>query len=144
MKIVYLTSLQLPSERAYAIQIHAWQAENPQTKTLVVKNWPLGYVHTHDAYSDYISRYNKSSYELWQHILLSRPPSGIDPINVYYKHYDQPVTNDDMQAYDHIVVHHPPLVGEGMAPESPQDIFDVKPWTVWHFKEYQETYTVLK
>ncbi len=134
-----------PPERVLMLpQIHAWQEADPGTSILLVKNWPIGYVHTRVAYADYISRYNKSQYELWQHILTAEPPKDVVPINVYYKHYDESVTQEDMQHYDHVVIHHPPEVGPGIAPESPQDIFDLKPWTLGRFTDYQETYTILK
>lgn len=134
-----------PAERALILpQVEEWQKEKPDAKILFVKNWPLGYVHTHAAYSDYITRYNKESYDLWKYILTLQSPKGIVPINVYYKHADDLVTEKDMQTFDHIVVYNLPKVDAAIAPESPQDIFDVKPWTILNFKNYQETYTILK
>ena len=133
-----------PPERALILpQIHAWQREYPGTRTLVVKNWPLGYVHTEEAYEDYINRYDKRTYELWQYILIASQPHDIEPINVFYKHQYEPITEEDVRNYDHVVLHYPPQV-DSVAPESPQDVFDLKPWTVWNFVNHQETYTILK
>jgi hypothetical protein len=134
-----------PPERALILpQIHAWQQENLHTKVLLVKNWPLGYVHTHDAYTEYVDRYNKGAYELWQYIASTPTPEEVRPINVYYRHDTESWTEEDLSAYDHVVVYHAPRKVEGIAPESPLDVYDLMPWTLWNFTDYQESYTVVR
>lgn len=134
-----------PSERRTIIpRIQAWQAQDPGAKTLLVKNWPLGYVHTHAAYTDYVDRSNKASYDLWQYILTLDPPATVAPINVYYRRQPYTVTEEDRVAFDHIVVHSPPAISTGVWHESPEDEYDYWPWHVWKYERYQEKYEVLK
>lgn len=134
-----------PPERQEVIsEIQEWQKENPGTRVLVVKNWPLGYVHTREAYEDYIARYNKSTYDLWQYILTLEPPKGIEPLNVYYLHTDEELTDELQGEYDHVVIHSNAVVGSDIAGESPNDEFDIRPWHLWNYKKYQETFSVIK
>jgi hypothetical protein len=134
-----------PAERRIILpQLLAWQTEQPDARTLMVKGWPIGYVHTHAAYQDYIDSYNKASYDLWKYILIIDPPAGVTPINVYYEHAPYVVTLEDQARYDHIVVHHPPATGPSIAVESPEDEFDYSPWHVWQYARYQEHYSVIK
>jgi len=133
-----------PERRETISQIHEWQEEDQGTKTLVVKNWPLGYVHTHNAYEDYITRYNKKGYDLWQYVLTLNPPEGIEPLNVYYIHTDEELTSELLEEYDHVVKHAGASVGNDIANESPNDEFDIRPWHLLHFKKYQETFSIIK
>jgi hypothetical protein len=134
-----------PAERSTIVpQVLAWQAEKPGTNTLLIKNWPLGYVHTHDAYVHYVSHFNKSSYDLWQYILTLNPPEGSTPINVYYKHYPYMVTEEDYAEYDHIVMHSIPATSADIIVESPEDEVDYWPWHVWQYTKYQELYEIIK
>ena len=134
-----------PVERNTIIpQIHEWQAENPLTKTLVVKSWPLGYVHTRSAYEHFVEHAHKHESELWQHILTLDPPEGIVPINVEYRYAYEGLKDEDYTAFSHIVLYHPPELPEGVTELSPTDVFDIYPWKVWQYEKYQESYTVLK
>ncbi|MDE2041032.1 MAG: hypothetical protein KGI59_01435 [Patescibacteria group bacterium] len=134
-----------PDERRLIIpQILAWQRENRAAKILVQKNWPLGYVHTHDAYVNFVTTYNKGNSDLWAYILSLQPPKNITPINVYYRYLDQPITQADMKAYDHVVVNVPAAIDPNIWSGSPRDQFDYRPWTVWNYAAYQDTYDILK
>lgn len=134
-----------PVERSDIIpQILAWQEENPDARTLVIKGWPLGYVHTREAYEDYITRYNKSGYELWQYLRDNEAPEGVEPLNVYYLHEGEELTDIMKDRYDHIVRHVLPAVGDDLAWESPQDEFDIRPWNVWRYRDFQERYEIIK
>lgn len=134
-----------PVERSDIIpQILAWQEEKPDARTLVIKGWPLGYVHTQEAYEDYITRYDKEKYELWQYLRTLPPPQGVTPLDVYYLHEGEDVTDFVLRSYDHVVRHVPPQVGPDLVPESPQDEFDIRPWNVWRYQDYQERYEIVK
>jgi len=133
-----------PVERQTIIpQIHAWQNENPNSKVLLLKDWPLGYVHTSEAYENYVSNFKKSGYELWNAILQVEKPKDIIPINVFYSHA-QTVSEEEMETYDHVVVRIPPKVGDDIALESLMDEFDVRPWHLWSYEKYQESYSFVK
>ncbi|KKS84811.1 MAG: hypothetical protein UV60_C0014G0008 [Parcubacteria group bacterium GW2011_GWA2_43_11] len=133
-----------PERREVISQIHEWQAEDPNTKTLVIKGWPLGYVHTHSAYEDYIARYNKKGYDLWQYILTLNPPEEIKPLKVYYIHTSEELTSELQEKYDHIIKHAGAKAGDDIAKENPNDEFDIRPWHLWNFEKYQESFTVIK
>ena len=134
-----------PAERRELVpQVMAWQAQNPAAKILIVKNWPIGYVHTHEAYADYIKRYEKESTNLWQYILALKAPAGLVPLNAYYKHSIEPLTEQDRRMYDHVVITHDPKTDADVIDISPQDQFDLHPWTVWDYARYQETYEIIK
>jgi hypothetical protein len=134
-----------PVERSIIIpQIHEWQEVNPLAKILVVKSWPIGYVHTKSAYHYFVEYANKGEYELWQHILDIELPEGIEPINVEYRYAHQGLQDEDFQKYSHIVIHHPPELPEAVTELSPPDVFDIKPWTVWQYEKYQERFEIVK
>ncbi len=135
-----------PVERREIIpQILAWQEENPDARILVSKDWPLGWVHTREAYQDYVARYEKSKYELWQYLIQHEGPEGVPQLNVYYIHEPREELTDELMAeYDHVVRHVWPAVGKDIARESPQDEFDIRPWNVWRYRDFQERYEILK
>jgi len=94
-----------PERREIIPQIISWQKADPSARILVFKDWPLGWVHTHEAYADYIKSTGKDTSDLWQYLLNAQPPKNIVPINVYYRpfklnYYKKP----DQTIFDHIVV----------------------------------------
>jgi hypothetical protein len=133
-----------PERREVISQIHAWQEEDPSTKILVIKGWPLGYVHTHEAYEDYITRYNKKGYDLWKYILTLKAPKDIIPINVYYLHLTEEFTPELKEKYDHVIKHSVAKSGEDVAKENPNDEFDIRPWHLLDYEKYQESFSIIK
>lgn len=133
-----------PVERQDIIsQIHQWQKTAPETKTLVLKDWPLGYIHTHEAYVDYVNRFEKSKYDLWQSIIKIDPPQDIVPINVYYSH-DKNLADEEYARYEHIIKYVRPRVGGDIAYESSLDEFDIRPWHLWDYAKYREVFEIIK
>jgi hypothetical protein len=131
-----------PSERREIVPlIEQNQKEKPGSKTLVLQSWPLGYVHTKEAYENFVKTHNKTGYDLWKFILESPLPKGIDPINVYYADLG---SQSSSTTYDHIYRQIQPDLGSKIAPESPQDIFDLYPWTIWDFKKALVHYSEIK
>ncbi|MEA2715126.1 MAG: hypothetical protein QOG91_154 [Candidatus Parcubacteria bacterium] len=133
-----------PERRAIVPELIAWQKADPRAKTLAIKNWPFGYVHSAPAYAEYVATHQKSTYDLWNYILTLPPPSNVTPINVYYEPVGSFVTAADKKAYDHIVVWNPASIDSDLADVSPNDEFDWKPWTVWNYSAYQESFKIIK
>jgi hypothetical protein len=133
-----------PERREIIPQIISWQKADPSARILVFKDWPLGWVHTHEAYADYIKSTGKDTSDLWQYLLNAQPPKNIVPINVYYRPSNSTTTKADQTIFDHIVVFNFGHVDLQVWNGSPNDQFDLKPWTVWNYTAYQDTYTIIK
>lgn len=133
-----------PPERSSIVpQVIRWQEENPNARILFLKGWPLGVVHTNEAYRDFASRYNKGDSELWQYLTSNPAPNKVIPLNVYYVRNEESFAKEK-SAYDFAVRHHLPTVGDDVSILSPTDEFEVRPWNVWHFKDFQESFEIVQ
>jgi hypothetical protein len=133
-----------PAERATIVpQLLSWQEENPESRALMLKGWPLGVVHTNEAYRDFVERYSKGDSELWQYIINNLAPDDVAPLDVYYVR-DEESFAKEKGAYDFAVRHHLPQTGDDVSILSPTDEFEIRPWNVWRYKKYQESFEIVQ
>ena len=133
-----------PEERRDIVpQLIAWQKQDPASKFLVYQSWPIGYAHTNAAYRDYVTNFGKSDYDMWKYIITISPPKDVTPLNIYYSHNRYEPSEKD-KAYSHIIVKNNAILDQAIWDGSPYDEFDYRPWQIWTFKDYEDSYTIVK
>ncbi len=137
-----------PVERRSIVpELVAWQKVSPTAKFLAFKDWPFGYVHTHDAYVVFANNHGQFGYpsDLWQYILGAEPPQSVTPIAAYYRSAAAPkITAKDRATYAHIITFEPAILDPQVWGGNPNDQFDFRPWTVWNYSDYQDRYIMVK
>ncbi len=129
-----------PPEREVIARIIKLQENNPNEKTLFIQWYILGYVHTKEAYRDFIERTNRARYNLFQAILVTPLPTSVVPVNVYYLRPDQQFAYDKWREYTHIVYRSEPVSQGKLGP----DFLEADLTRLWFYKDFSDSFIFLK
>lgn len=138
-RFMFIT-MQGPPERAAIEKIVSLEKNDEVSKTLFVKDYLFGYVHTKDAYRDYAEKFNKSGFNLYKAILNTVPPQSISPIRVYYTRTTEPLPKGAWRTYKRIGYHYDPRFAGLLEP----DFMETRLVNLWFYKDFSDKYSFLK
>jgi hypothetical protein len=118
------------------------QREDRATKALLLQSSILAYPHTREAYESFVND-ERSSHQLWKHILTHEPPEKITPIHAFYQHDGQEYTEEELHSFDLVFspqIKHTQAAG---TVDTHNDIFDFMPWKTYGFRKYRTEYVVV-